>query len=148
MGTAWIVWLVLFVGALVLESLSMQLFSVWFAAGALVSLVASLLHAQVWLQIVLFLAVTVGSLIATRPLVRRLQTKKMEPTNADRFVGKPALVLEDIDNVKGTGLIKVSGQEWTARTVDGGPIPAGEAVETVSIQGAKMLVRIAPGNEG
>jgi membrane protein implicated in regulation of membrane protease activity len=119
----------------------MQLFSLWFAAGALASVVASLFGADPWLQIVIFVTVTAVSLLATRPLVRRLQRgKSSEPTNADRYVGRRAVVLEEIDNVKGTGLIKVGGQVWSARSEDGFAVPAGESVQTVSIQGAKMLV--------
>jgi len=142
----WIIWLVLFVGALVLESLSMQLFSLWFAVGALAGVAASLLGAPVWLQVVIFVLVTAVSLAATRPLVKRLQAKKHEPTNADRYVGQNAVVTEEIDNVKGTGAIKVSGQTWSARSTDDSIIPAGAWVRTLSIEGAKMFVELPRAN--
>ena len=135
----WIIWLALTLGCLVLEGLSRQLFSIWFALGGLVALAADLFHAPLWLQIVLFLAVTVVSLLATRPLARRMH-QKLEPTNADRYVDKLAHVLEAIDNVNGTGQIKVEGQIWSARSADGEPIPAGETVRTLEIQGAKLIV--------
>jgi len=140
----WIVWLALMIACIVLEALSMQLFSIWFALGALVALVADLFGAGLTLQIILFLAVTVVSLLATRPLTKRLRKEK-EPTNADRCVGQTVMVLEDIDNVNGTGSIKVEGQIWTARTVDGSVVPAGDFVRTLEIQGAKLLVE--PVNE-
>ena len=135
----WIIWLALMIACLVLEALSLQLFSIWFALGALAALLADLFGAEIWLQIILFLAVTVGTLLATRPLTKRLRGKK-EPTNADRCVGKTALVLEDIDNAKGVGQIKVEGQIWSARTADGSVVPAGESVLTLEIQGAKLIV--------
>ena len=141
MDNTWIIWLALLVGTLILEGITLQLFSVWFSVGALAAIFACLLGASVWLQIVIFVAVTLISLAATRPLVRRLQRKKIEPTNADRYVGRSAVVLEEIDNVKGTGLIKVEGSTWSARSVEESIIiPAGESVQTVSIQGVKMLV--------
>ena len=141
MDSTWIIWLVLLIGTLVLEAVTLQYFSVWFALGALAAIAACLLGAEVWLQIVVFTAVTVISLLATRPFVRRMQSRKIEPTNADRFVGQPAVVLEEIDNLGGKGLIKVGGQIWSARAVEGDTvIPAGESVRTVSIQGSKMLV--------
>jgi len=135
----WIVWLALMIACLILEALSMQLFSIWFAFGALAALLASLFGAELWLQIILFLVVTVVSLLATRPLTKRLRGKKV-PTNADRCVGQTVVVLEDIDNINGTGLIKVEGQIWTARTADGNLVPAGDFVRTLEIQGAKLLV--------
>jgi len=140
----WIIWLVLLVASLVLESLSMQLFSIWFALGAAVALVSCAFAAPVWLQVVLFVAVTAVSLAATRPLVKKLQKKAM-PSNADRCLGKAAEVLEEIDNLKGTGQVRVEGQIWSARAAqDGTTIPAGLGVETVSIQGNKLLVRPLP----
>ena len=135
----WIVWLAIMIACIILEAISMQLFTIWFALGALVALVADLFHLDFKLQIVLFLAVTVISLLATRPLTKRLRGVK-EPTNADRCIGQTVLVQEDIDNVNGTGLIKVEGQIWTARTADGSFVPAGKFVRTLEIQGAKLLV--------
>ena len=135
----WVIWLILLVASLFLESLSMQLFSVWFAVGALAALLADLFGVPLPLQIILFIAVTGISLLVTRPLVRRLQKSK-QPTNADRYVGQTAVVLEEIDNIKGTGQIKVSGQIWSARTADGSVVPVGEMVRTVEIQGVKLIV--------
>ena len=143
----WIIWLVLLVVALVLESLSMQLFSIWFALGALAALLSCAFGAPVWVQMPLFIVVTVVSLAATRPLVKRLQ-KKTQPSNADRCLGKTAEVLEEIDNMKGTGQIRVEGQTWSARAVEEGAVlPVGQTVETISIQGNKILVRALPETE-
>jgi len=75
----WIIWLVLFIASLALELLSMQLFSVWFALGALAALLSCAFGAPVWLQVPLFLAVLAVSLAATRPLVKRLQQKLQPP---------------------------------------------------------------------
>lgn len=141
---SWIIWLILFVASLVLEAVSMQLFSVWFAAGALVTVIVSLFDVPVWVQVVVFVSVTAISLIATRPLVRKLQKHEKTPTNADRYTGQTAIVLEEIDNIKGTGQIKVSGQIWSARTADATVIPVGASVQTVSYQSTKMFVTLAP----
>ena len=137
----WIIWLVLLIAALVLESLSMQLFSVWFALGAAAALLSCAFAAPVWLQVPLFVAVTAASLAATRPLVKKLQ-QKVYPSNADRYLGKAAEVLEEVNNLLGTGRIRVEGQIWSARAEeDGAVLPEGAAVETLSIRGNKMIVR-------
>ena len=146
MGT-WVIWLIALIGSLVLEAVSFQLFSIWFAAGALAALIAGLLGADLWLQIVIFVVVTGVSLAATRPLVKKLQKKKPEATNADRYVGQEAVVLEKIDNVKATGQIKVLGQVWTARTQDHSVIPKGALVRTLSIEGAKLYVELLNAEE-
>ena len=135
----WAIWLVLFVASLILEAISMQLFSMWFAVGALAALIASGLHVPWWLQIILFVCVTAVSLAATRPLVKRLQ-RRVQPTNADRYVGKTAVVIQEIDNVNAKGQVKVEGQVWTARSADGQVIPEGATVRTAAIQGVKMIV--------
>ena len=138
----WIIWLVLLIAALVLESLSMQLFSVWFALGAAAALLSCAFAADTWLQVTLFVAVTAVSLAATRPLVKKLQ-RKVQPSNADRYLGKTAEVLEGIDNLLGTGRIRVEGQTWSARTEEDGVfIPTGVNVETIAIRGNKILVRL------
>ena len=64
MDWAAIIWAVLLVGFVIAEAACpIHLISLWFAAGALVATVASLLGAAVWLQIVLFLSVS-GILLA------------------------------------------------------------------------------------
>ncbi|MDR2525231.1 MAG: NfeD family protein [Oscillospiraceae bacterium] len=139
-SATWIIWAVLLVGALILEGVSMQLFSVWFALGALAALIAALLEAETWLQIALFVVVTAASLAATRPLVRKLR-KDVQPTNADRAIGKSALVVEEIDNRKATGQIKLEGMVWTARNLAGNDrIAEGQMVEIKEIQGVKVMV--------
>jgi membrane protein implicated in regulation of membrane protease activity len=59
MNWAAIVWLVLMVILILIETSTVSLVSIWFATGALIALVASLLGAQVWLQITLFFVVSV-----------------------------------------------------------------------------------------
>ena len=75
----WIIWLVMLAAALVLEGLSMQLFSVWFAVGALAALLSCVFGAQAWLQVPLFILVTAAGLAASRPLVKRLRQKALPP---------------------------------------------------------------------
>jgi len=76
-GNTWIIWLVMLVAALVLEGLSMQLFSVWFAAGALGAMLACVFGAPAWVQVLLFLLVTAASLAASWPLVKRLRQRAL-----------------------------------------------------------------------
>ena len=74
-----IFWVVLLVGLIVVEAVTAQIVTIWFAVGAVAAIVAEMLGAQIWLQWVIFIAVSVVALVATRPLVRKLT--KTPPTN-------------------------------------------------------------------
>ena len=65
------------------------------------------------------------------------------PTNADRVLGELAKVTETIDNENSTGAVYADGKEWTARSTDDTVIPAGSRVKIESMQGVKLLVRLA-----
>ena len=121
------IWLGAVVAFGVLEAATAALVSIWFVGGAAVALLASFLGAALWLQIALFLAVSVGILAAVRPLIKRANAKTV-PTNLDRVIGCTARVTEEIDNEAGTGAVYVEGKTWTARSADGTVLPAGSRV--------------------
>ena len=133
-------WLVLLVIFGIVEAATVGLTSIWFAAGALVAMVAALLHAPLWAQIVLFLAVSFVALLLMRPLAKKYLTPSFQPTNADRIIGQEAVVTETIDNLKGRGLVSVDGTVWTARAEDEQPIAAGTVVRVLRIEGVKVFV--------
>ena len=91
------IWLGAVVAFGVLEAATAALVSIWFVGGAAVALLASFLGAALWLQIALFLAVSVGILAAVRPLMKRANAKTV-PTKLDRVIGCTARVTEEIDN--------------------------------------------------
>ena len=124
-----IIWLILLIVFAASEAATVGLTSIWFAAGALTALIAALLGGPLWVQITLFLAVSLLCLAAVRPLAKRLLNSRVEPTNADRVIGAQAQVTEDIDNIHGRGAVVIRGMTWSARSQDGGPISAGTMVK-------------------
>ena len=134
---AWLVLLLLFALG---EAVTVGLTSIWFAAGSLAALICALLGGAVWLQIVLFLAVSILCLLAVRPLAKKYVNAKAQPTNADRIIGAQAQVTEDIDNIQGKGAVTIGGVVWTARSEDGQPISAGSLVRILRIEGVKVFV--------
>ena len=112
------VWLALIIVAVAVEACTAQLLSIWFVAGGLAALIAALCHAELWLQIVLFVAVTALALLATRPLVKKMLRFQKTDTNADRYVGKEGIVTAAIDNIAGTGQ-SGSGIRWRRRRLYG-----------------------------
>ena len=135
-----IVWLVLLLRFAGGEAVSVGLTSIWFAAGALAALIAALLGGALWIQITLFLAVSLLCLAAVRPLAKRYLNDKVEATNADRVIGAEAKVTEDIDNIHGKGAVIIRGMTWSARSQDDGPIPTGTLVRVLRIEGVKVFV--------
>lgn len=122
------------------EAATVSLVSIWFMAGALVALVAAICGAPIWLQVLLFLAVSVALLASLRSLVRKFVTPKLTRTNVESLIGKAAVVTENIDNISAQGSAKVGGVVWTARSTDGCPIPAGARVIVDRIEGVKVFV--------
>jgi membrane protein implicated in regulation of membrane protease activity len=140
-----IIWIVVLVAALALEAVSMQLFSVWFAVGAIAAIFAACFGAEVWLQIVLFVGVSAVALFATRPLVQKLRKQHVAAaTNApDLVLKKIGEVTTAIDNIRGEGFAKIGGQFWSARSNNEEPIPVGTLVRVLRVEGVKLIVEIA-----
>ena len=136
-----VVWLIATVVFLIIEGIVPGLISIWFAAGALAALLASMVGAPIWLQAVWFLLVSIAALAVTRPLAKKYVNGRTQPTNADRIFGKECVVREAIDNVQGTGAVAVDGKVWTARMEsDELSAQVGEIVVAHRIEGVKLIV--------
>lgn len=140
MNWAAIIWLALMVIFLVVEASSVTLVSLWFAVGALAAMVASLFGAEIWLQVVLFLAVSCALLACLRPLVRKFIKPKVTATNVDSIIGSQGYVTTEIDNLAACGQVKLGSMEWTARSTSGETIAAGTLVKVDKIEGVKAFV--------
>lgn len=141
MNWAAIIWLALMVGFLIAEAACpFHLVSIWFAAGALVATVVSLLGGEVWLQVTLFLVVSVALLILLWPLTRRVLKPKVTATNVDSLIGAEGYVTAGVDNRNAVGQVKLGGMEWTARSTSGENIEAGTLVKVDRIEGVKAFV--------
>ena len=135
-----LLWLVAMIVCIVLEMSTVSLTCIWFGLGALAALLSCLFGAPVWLQLVWFFAVSILTLVLTRPLVKKFINGKTQPTNADMLIGSTCVVLEPISNLSETGAVKVGGKVWTARSIDGTVFAPGERVIAVRIEGVKLIV--------
>ena len=135
------IWLALMVVFLIVEaSCPIHLVSIWFAAGSLVAAVVSMLHGQVWLQILLFAVVSGGLLACLWPFVKKFLRPHLTRTNVDSVIGTEGYVTDAIDNLSATGQVKLGGMYWTARSEDGALIEAGTLVQVARIEGVKVFV--------
>ena len=134
----WVAALVVF---LIVEAVTAGLVSIWFVFGSLVALICAALGAAVWLQIFWFVIVSVATLVLTRPLVKRYVDSRSVATNADRSIGRTAVVTVRIDNLAAAGAVKLDGVVWTARSTDDAvAIETGERVTVRAIEGVKLIV--------
>lgn len=144
-GSLPVFWLVAIVVLLIIEAVVPGLISIWFAIGALAALISALFHAPLWLQLVWFFAVSILTLVLTRPFVKKYVNGRVTPTNADMVLGREAVVTEAIDNLRAKGAVMLDGKVWTARmTPEGETAAEGETVRVLRIEGVKLIVEKLP----
>ena len=134
-------WCVVLAVMLVVEFATMGLTTIWFAGGALIALILSLLNVSAGVQVAVFVLVSVVLLILTRPFAQKFVNRGLTLTNADALVGLDGVATSDIDNIRGTGSVQIRGQEWSARSVkDTEIIPKDTIVTVKAISGVKLIV--------
>ena len=108
-----------------------------------IALIVAALNGPVWLQLVLFLITALVLLIFTRPVAVKYFNKDRVKTNVGSIIGKQGIVTAEIDNLQATGKVAVSGQEWTARSIEEGiTISEGAVVQVEAVSGVKLMVRL------
>ena len=136
------VWVVLMIVFLVIEGSAPGLVSIWFALGALAALISSMLGAQLWLQAVWFIVVSLLALIATRPLAKKYVNSRAQATNADMLIGQECVVKETVNQLAETGAVAIGGKIWTARADSTDTILEEGSIAVVErIEGVKLIVR-------
>ena len=140
MNWAAIVWLVLFAVFLIVEASTVTVVSVWFAAGALMALIVSMLGGPGWLQTLAFFVVSIVLLLSLRPVVRKYFTPRLTKTNVDSVIGSIGIVTAQVDNIQATGTVKIGAMDWTARSTDGTAIEVGTRVRVDRVEGVKVFV--------
>lgn len=138
--TMTVLWLIVVAVMLVIEIFTMGLTTIWFSIGAVAAAVAWGFSAPVWLQIVLFAAVSVLVMLLVRPFAMKVMDSGKMKTNLDEIAGQKVRVLEEINNSEGTGKVMYRGVEWMARSVDDAVMAKDSIVTVQSISGVKLMV--------
>ncbi len=145
MSEMMIVWLVILIVAIGIEVGTLGLTSIWFAGGALIAVVAAAFSLPVWLQVMLFLTVSLLLMVFTRPVAVKYFNKDRVRTNVESMIGRQAIVISEIDNLQGIGQVTVGGQEWSARSEDDRQrMAVGTVVTVAAVSGVKLIVREDP----
>ncbi len=141
MDSLLIMWIALAVVFTVIEVATAQIVTIWFAIGSIGAIISNVNGANPVGQLIVFVAVSLLTLIVARPYLRKFTKTKVQPTNADMCIGQKAIVTEKIDNTLGSGQVKIKGNIWTARSSDGENIEADAVVIVQAIEGVKLIVK-------
>lgn len=134
-------WLVLLIILLVIEFATVGLTTIWFAGGALVAFILAAMNVGFWVQIVVFLVLSLVLLFFTRPFAVKYINSRRTRTNSEELIGQTVKVIQRIDNRSAEGQAFVNGLEWTARAVsDEMIIEADTLVKVIRIEGVKLIV--------
>lgn len=136
-----IVWIVLGIVFVIVEALTVQIVTIWFAIGSVGAIVANIFKASPAVQLAIFIAVSAITLAVARPILKKCTKTTAQPTNADMLIGKTATVTEDFCGEEFRGRVKINGADWTAKSIDGKPIKNGGTVLIEAIEGVTLLVK-------
>jgi len=134
-----VTWIIVALGALSLDILTANFFFSCFTIGGLAALIASILGQSVQNQIIIFIVVSVASLMTAYPLIRKYLKKSVPrtPTTEEGYVG--SVITAEVD-VRDTARMKIGGIYWSVVNA-GEPILIGEKMKIVDIQGNKFVVK-------
>ena len=142
MEMIWI-WLAVVAVSLIVEFITMDLTSIWFAIAGLIALILSAIPGITWeIQLIVFIILASLLIIFVRKIAKRVLAKSKEDTNTnlDSIVGKRTKLLSPITSDE-KGTISINGVTWNVVSVDGEEIEEGKVVEVTQISGNKLIVR-------
>ncbi len=136
---SYLLWIVAFVVLVVIELLTSQLTTIWFAIGALVALVSSLFGVHLYVQLLIFIIVGFLAFFATKPIKEKLMKKQKTSTNADMMIGQSVVALEDFNDQTHEGRVQAGAMDWLAQCKQ--PVVKGDLLVVERIEGVKLIVR-------
>lgn len=131
------IWLVIFIVLVIIELITINLVTIWFAIAAVFTLLVDIITRNTMLEIIVFIVSSFLLLLLTKPLIKKIKVKKVEATNLDMVINKIGIVTEDINQDK-IGKVKVLGKRWSAYSST--EIKKDERVKILSIDGVKLKV--------
>ena len=134
------VWVGVIALALILEAMSMDMTSIWFAVGGFVSLILQVCGANLTWQIVPFVIISALCIIFLRNITKKLIQKPTVATNIDKQIGLKTKLIDRISE-DDLGSIKINGIIYSAKSENDEIIESGTEVEIVKVEGNKMIVK-------
>jgi membrane protein implicated in regulation of membrane protease activity len=138
-----LIWAIAVVAFVIAEVMTVQLVSIWLAAGAFITMLLSYFYdIPMLLQLGIFIVSSAFFLLISFPLIRKRKKTDIIGTNSELDIGKHATVIETVNSRKGTGRVTLNGVNWSAVPEDENEtIPEGTVVIVVKVLGAKLMVK-------
>lgn len=138
-----IVWVVAAIIFVVVEAITVALVTIWFAVGALATIILSFFTDNWILQIGCFLVVSIITLILTRYIKKDFLNKSIIETNTPALIGTIGIVTKKISRAE-KGRVTVDGKDWLATgslEMDDKIIDIDKEVIVVGVKGVTLIVR-------
>ena len=137
----WGFWLIAAGIFFIIEIATVGFLIFWLGIGSLLAMVTSFFTDNIYIQTAVFVVSSAILIPLTKPFVDKIQNKKVAPTNSYSLINKKAIVTADINTIEGTGLVKVNGETWSAKSEDDSIIPKDTEVTILAIDGVKLIVK-------
>jgi len=137
----WLIWMIIAAIFIIGEIFTAGFFLLWFGIGAAAAGILAMLDFGAGWQWVTFVVVTGLLFVVSRRFAERITKKQPPGIGADRFIGMKGVVLEEVDNTKNTGRVRIEKEEWRADSDTGEVIPVDTKVEVVRLVGTHLIVK-------
>lgn len=128
-------WLMIFAATLMLECVLMNMVGISFAPGALAAVIMSFCGLPMWSEVLVFIVITVCFIIFIRPVLAIYFNKQKKQARFNKLIGRDAIVICEIDNAHGVGVVNIGGVEYKARSKrPNARIPEGTRVVVVEMR--------------
>ena len=135
------IWLAVTVIAIVVEIITPELVSLWFAIGGIVGIAFSFIPGLPWWgEIIIFAVLSMILLLSLRPVLSKYLKRKSLATNVDRLIGQDIRMITqaDFDNL---GTAKIGDVVWSVKSENQSSLLADEIVRIVAVVGNKLIAR-------
>jgi len=129
------------------EIFTLGFFLLWFGIGAAVAGILAIFGLGGSWQWGAFAVVSGVLFVLSRRFAERFSKKQPPGIGADRFIDKKGVVLEEVDNIKNSGRIRMGKEEWRAESDTGEVILVGKMVEVTRLVGTHVVVKTLKGGE-
>jgi len=138
----WVYWLIAACAFMVVELITVSFWAIFFALAAFVTCIAATFVDNFTVQIVIFAVLSLLSVPLLRPILQKYFKINVNVKNSttDALIGKIGVVVKPI-SANENGLVKIEGENWTAKSVDRTGIEEGEQVTVKAIDGVKLVVQ-------
>ncbi len=137
----WWIWVIIGVIFIIGEIFTAGFFLIWFGIAAIIAGIIAFFELSVVWQGVAFVIISAILLAGTRRLAERYTKKQPPGIGADRLIGKVGVALEEIDNDKNTGRVRIDEEQWRAESLGGNVITKDSKIQVMKLEGTRVVVK-------